>query len=128
MKQIKITLDGKLVKVNTLKVGNTLWIHHQGECFAIEKQDSAQKRRARAGTTAADSGEILAPMPGKISKVLVKKNQSVQSKDVLIVMEAMKMEYTLKAAVTGTVQDVLCQEGQQVALGELLVKLEKASK
>ncbi|MBX9767891.1 MAG: acetyl-CoA carboxylase biotin carboxyl carrier protein subunit [Bdellovibrionales bacterium] len=128
MKQIKITLDGKPIKVDALKVGNTLWIHHDGECFAIEKQDSRQKRRALAGAAAAESGEIHAPMPGKISKVLVKKSQNVQAKEILIVMEAMKMEYTLKAAITGTVQDVLCQEGQQVALGELLVKLEKATK
>jgi 3-methylcrotonyl-CoA carboxylase alpha subunit len=63
-------------------------------------------------------------MPGKIVKVVSEVGTSVKGGDVVIVMEAMKMEYTLKAAADGVVKSVNCLAGDQVALGATLVLLE----
>ena len=64
-------------------------------------------------------------MPGKITKVFVKEGQAVAIGEPLIVMEAMKMEYTLKSDLKTTVEKVLVKVDQQVVLGQLLVQLKE---
>jgi acetyl/propionyl-CoA carboxylase alpha subunit len=67
-------------------------------------------RLKNEGTDGGDKGsnKILAPMSGKIVKLLVAVGDKVDIGQPLIVMEAMKMEHTLKAAVTGTVETIRC--------------------
>jgi biotin carboxyl carrier protein len=100
----------------------TLWVHMDGETFTFE----SPKRQARGkAAAAANKGEITAPMPGKIIKIMVKKDETIAAQQVLIVMEAMKMEYTLKAQLAGRVAEILCEAGQQVTLGQRLARLEE---
>ncbi len=71
---------------------------------------------------AAPAGEPLpAPLAGNILKVLVKPGQSVQDDDVVIIMEAMKMETEVCAHSIGTVQKVHVKEGDTVAVGDSLI-------
>jgi len=58
-----------------------------------------------SGSTAA-KGSLLSPMPGKIVKVLVQLNQKVQKGTPLMIMEAMKMEHTIRAPMNGTVEKI----------------------
>jgi biotin carboxyl carrier protein len=64
---------------------------------------------------------IVAPMPGKIVRVLVTPGQTVEPRQGLVVVEAMKMENELKAARAGTVEEVAVREGQSVDAGALLL-------
>lgn len=74
---------------------------------------------------AAGAGEhsIDAPMPGKIVKVLVKEGQSIKAGDVLLVLEAMKMQNEIPADADGTVKAVNVEAGQNVKVKESLVIL-----
>ncbi|MFG1513882.1 biotin/lipoyl-containing protein, partial [Halobacteriovorax sp. ZH3_bin.1] len=63
------------------------------------------------------------PMPGKILKVHVELGQEVKIGDALIVMEAMKMEHTVKASRDGKIDAILVQEGQTIDGGVDLVEL-----
>lgn len=72
----------------------------------------------------AASGDITAPMPGKVLQVLVKEGESVEEGQPLVVLEAMKMENVIKAAANGTVTVVQAAEGQAVEKGALLVGFE----
>ena len=65
-------------------------------------------------------------MPGKITKVFKQMGDQVKAGDAMIVMEAMKMEYTLKADVDGSIQKIDCQVGDQVALGKILLVITEA--
>jgi propionyl-CoA carboxylase alpha chain len=69
------------------------------------------------------AGECRAQLPGTIAKVLVAMGDAVVDGDPLVVLEAMKMEHTLRAGGAGTVSEVLCAVGQQVDVGDLLVAL-----
>ena len=69
--------------------------------------------------------EYLSPMPGKISKVSIKLGQNIKKGDVLLYLEAMKMEHPIKAAVNGTVEYIVDSIGQQVDQNTLLAKLKK---
>ena len=72
----------------------------------------------------AASGDIAAPMPGKVLQVLVKEGDVVEEGQPLVVLEAMKMENVIKAAANGTVSAVQAVEGQAVEKGALLVGFE----
>ena len=72
----------------------------------------------------AASGDINAPMPGKVLQVLVKEGESVEEGQPLVVLEAMKRENVIKAAANGTVTVVQAAEGQAVEKGALLVRFE----
>ena len=83
---------------------------------------------ARRGHDGAAAGKgpqkILAPMPGKVLKVLVKAGDVVAARQGVVVVEAMKMENELKAARAGTVKEVRAVEGATVEAGSVLVIVE----
>ena len=64
-------------------------------------------------------------MPGKITKILKSEGSTVKAAEVILVMEAMKMEYSLKAEVNCTIEKMKVSTGQQVTLGAVLVKFKK---
>lgn len=122
---MNLDLDGKRHIVEAQIMGTTLWVHHQGETFTIELSEKSRRGKKSAK---ASSGSITSPMPGKVTKLFVSLGQKVKVGDSILVMEAMKMEYTLKSEVAGTVGEINCKTGEQVPLGQLLVliKEEKA--
>ena len=67
------------------------------------------------------AGSLTAPMPGTVVRVGAEKGQQVAAGDVLVVLEAMKMEHAVRATADGTVDDVLVTAGQQVQDGAVLV-------
>jgi acetyl/propionyl-CoA carboxylase alpha subunit len=64
------------------------------------------------------------PMPGQVLRVLAAEGQAVQPGDALIVLEAMKMEQTIRATIAGVVRAVLVKPDQVVAPGQMLVEIE----
>jgi biotin carboxyl carrier protein len=73
------------------------------------------------GATGGGPQQLIAPMPGKIVRVLAKVGASVQPRQPLVVVEAMKMENELRATRSGVVTELLVQEGQSVDAGALLL-------
>ena len=78
---------------------------------------------APAPKPAAGNNAVVAPLPGTVTKVLVKEGQQVGPNDTICLLEAMKMENTISAGTAGTVKKVLVKEGVQVQQGEALVEL-----
>ncbi len=70
-----------------------------------------------------DDGCVLAPMHGNILSVNVTEGQVVEKGDSLLILEAMKMEHKITAAIGGTVANLSAKEGQQVALNKLLLEI-----
>jgi acetyl/propionyl-CoA carboxylase alpha subunit len=87
--------------------------------FALRAEDDAAERGGVAG-------ECRAPLPGSVTKVLVSVGDVVAEGDGLVVLEAMKMEHTLRALGAGTVRAVHGAPGRQVDVGDLLVEMEPA--
>ena len=87
--------------------------------FARRGEDDPDERGGVAG-------ECRAPLPGAVTKVLVAEGDVVAEGDGLVVLEAMKMEHTLRANGAGTVAQVNCAAGQQVDVHDLLVTVEPA--
>lgn len=72
---------------------------------------------------AAGNNAVTAPLPGTVTKILVKVGQAVTPNDTICLLEAMKMENTISAGATGTVKAICVQEGAQVQQGEAIVEL-----
>lgn len=120
MKRIIVEHQGKSLVVFAEKIGDLLWVNVQGETVVIPTNNK-RKRRGHHDDLAAEAGDILAPMPGKVTQILIKEGDLVSKGQTLVVMEAMKMEYNLKAAKEGAVDKIASQIGQQVQLGQTLV-------
>ncbi len=92
---------------------------------AIEAVVNGRRRGGRRDDGHAASGggpqRIVAPMPGKTVRVLVKPGDAVAPRQPLVVIEAMKMENELRAVRAGIVAEVLAREGTSVDAGTLLV-------
>jgi biotin carboxyl carrier protein len=84
------------------------------------------RRSRRGGEVAGAAGEqrIVAPMPGKVLRVLVQPGQDVAARQPLVVVEAMKMENELSSPRAGRVKDVAAVEGQSVEAGRVLIIVE----
>lgn len=122
MKQIQVEIDGQWVTGVVAVDKGTVWAHVDGRTFIVEAPGRT-RRGGKAAGGSANPGEIVAPMPGKIIKVMVQPGAKVGAGDVVVVMEAMKMEYTLKASASGVVESISCVAGEQVTLGKVLAKL-----
>lgn len=120
MGRYRVTHDGKEIDVVAQKLQGKLWFHLNGETFVYEPVN--EKRQSKSGGTS-NPELIEAPMPGKILRVEVKPGDTAKTGQVLIVMEAMKMEYSLAAAIDAEVTEIGCKVGEQVKLGQMLVRL-----
>jgi biotin carboxyl carrier protein len=114
----------------TLAVGaeaGVLNVRVNGAPVAVRVNGTRRLGRKDQGAQAGGSGPlgVLAPMPGKIVRVLVRAGEAVQAGQPLIVIEAMKMENELRAAGAGTVADIQVREGQSVEAGALLAVIHR---
>jgi len=142
-----IVLDGKTLDVNPLLVapytvsillgGQSFEVHvtptlegnlklqsgpHE---FTAEVQDPrAWRGRKQGGPEAAGRQQVLAPMPGKVIRLLVKEGETVEAGQGLAVIEAMKMQNEIRAPKSGKVERLLANEGQTVSAGEVLAWVE----
>lgn len=100
-------------------------VHVAGHNVPVQLRTASAARRGRgAGVDGTGPQRVVAPMPGKIVRVLVKPGDDVKARQGLVVVEAMKMENELKAARAGRVREVSVAEGQSVEAGAALVIVE----
>lgn len=118
--KIKLGLDGLLSQAKAVLQGNDLFL------YTHETQTRLQLVNNLAHASHIDNisgGGLTAPMPGKVINILVKAGDKVEAGDVLLVMEAMKMEHTITADAAGTVEELFFAVGDQVTEGAALIKL-----
>jgi biotin carboxyl carrier protein len=84
----------------------------------------ANRRRGRTAHHVDGEQRILAPMPGRVLRVLVRVGDTVELRQPVVVVEAMKMENELRAPKAGTIKEVAVEAGESVEAGRLLVVIE----
>lgn len=101
----------------------TVTVNDGGDITGIVPLGGAS--RASAGVSAGVEGAVPvnAPLAGNIFKVMVGPGQDVSEGDVILLLEAMKMETEIKAPTTGTVGSVNVKQGDVVAVGDILITI-----
>ena len=119
VRKFKIKIDGKIFEAEVEELT-------EGEAAAVENKRETQKPAAISATPSkpAFSGSektVTSPMPGKIIAVKCTQGQTVKRGDILLVLEAMKMEQEIKAKVDGVVVEIKVTAGKAVQKDEELI-------
>ena len=116
MKNYTITVNGNVYDV-TVEEGT-------GSSAPAAKTAAPKAAPKAAPAGAQGAVKVNAPMPGKILKVNAAAGAAVKKGDVLVVLEAMKMETTVVSTVNGKVDKIYVKEGEQVNQEDLLISFE----
>jgi biotin carboxyl carrier protein len=119
---VSLLLDGRSYSLEFEQRGERTGVLVRGSVFDVELLDERRLRTRTAGTRLSDTGPqiVVAPMPGKIVRLLVKPGDAVAEGQGLLVVEAMKMENELRAVRAGRVLEVSVVEGTAVEAGARL--------
>jgi len=112
---------GKNYKFYVHKDKEGLWIHYQGQTFFWTNQKDIKTKKKQ---TVNKKGLIVSPLPGKIQKIFVKKGDKLKKGQNLLILSAMKIEYSFKAEQEGYVKNIFCHLEQTVDLGKKLIEVE----
>ena len=118
----QLRLGGRLVKARVRRLDEQAYVVIDGARFAAGIDDPL----IRDASVEAGAGVLVAPMPGLVQAVLAEAGDNVEAGAALVVMEAMKMEHTLRAPFDGVVGEVLASVGAQVESGVVLLRMEEA--
>jgi biotin carboxyl carrier protein len=105
----------------------TFGIRINGARYTVKIADHYDRLIRQLGLSVGGSkaaNTIKAPMPGLVLNILVEPGQNVQKGDVLLILEAMKMENVLKAAGDGQIKNIAVKKGTAVEKGQLLIEME----
>ncbi|MBS1813190.1 MAG: biotin/lipoyl-binding protein, partial [Acidobacteria bacterium] len=117
-RHLRLVIDGVQRTFRLTDVGNQLYIHSSLGSRTITRLPRHPDVQATA-----EQGSMASPMPGLVAKILVSIGQSVKVGDPLLILEAMKMEQTMRAAVDGIVETIRVREGEVVGPGATLITL-----
>jgi len=125
---ISILIHGKSYAVRVAPSpsaeGNGYDVQVDGVTYPITVNDPRRWSRGSMGATREGPQQIMAPMPGKVARVLVAEGERVEAGQGLLVVEAMKMQNEIKASASGTVKKLFVVAGQPVSAGEKILVIE----
>jgi 3-methylcrotonyl-CoA carboxylase alpha subunit len=119
---LAVDLGGRRTSATIVRRGADITVFHQGGSHRLTLIEPL----AGAEDAEAPGGKLIAPMPGRIIAVLAEAGADVTKGQALIVMEAMKMEHTIKAPAEGRIAKVRYAVGDQVEDGAELIVFEEA--
>lgn len=118
--RLDLVIDGRPVVAYVSSDGQRRWVTVDGRTFLLTRTSATAHR-----TSAHDgSSELSAPMPGQVRTVNVNPGDAVTKGQVLIVLEAMKMEIRLQAPYDATVSSIDARVGQTVEREQILIRLQ----
>ena len=122
--RLALTLDGIRVEFVVAQSGDQIWL--AGELGTVMFEE-VREAPARPDDEHCGDADIVSPMPGSVVAVGVEDGATVAAGDVVVAVEAMKMEHSLRSPVGGAVQ-LLVALGDQVKVGQLLARITTAAK
>jgi 3-methylcrotonyl-CoA carboxylase alpha subunit len=121
--ELHAAIGARRLRAEVVRDGNDLDVFYSGRHWRVSCED--RDRPGSRNDTA--SGLLVAPMPGRVISVLVERDASVEKGQALIVIEAMKMEHTIRAPMDGRVTAVFFAEGDLVEEGVELLTIDSAA-
>lgn len=117
---LKFRMEGEIREASYYQGKNYLDLHLPEGNFRIALSDGKKSKNKTQ-----HEGGLQAPMPGKVVKVLVKENQKVSKGELLLILEAMKMEHKIIAPHNGILKKIFFQEGERVSQDDALAEIQE---
>jgi biotin carboxyl carrier protein len=142
---LKATVNGREYELQIRRLGSGAfwfgWSGRSADAVVTPKNDGYEvsinghhmqveflesSKRAHRQSRASDSGivDVRAPMPGKVVRVLAGESESVRAQQGILVIEAMKMQNEIRSPKAGRIVELTVAEGDAVALGQLIARVE----
>ena len=128
--RVSILLESKNYNVELLEFdqeGKSMTLLLNGKSVEVALHDEVDQMVHALGmevNVESVTGDIMAPMPGKVLDIKVTVGEEVHEGDPILVLEAMKMENILKATGSGIIKEVVIESGQTVEKSQLLIIIE----
>ncbi|MGP1544518.1 MAG: biotin/lipoyl-containing protein [Candidatus Fimenecus sp.] len=125
----QVTLNGKIYEVDVDKTNNAI-ITNMSDTIAspvttISSNSQTTNQPNKTSSVTTGTGEsVKAPMPGSILKINIKKGDSVKAGDVIMILEAMKMENEIVATRDGTITSITVSKGAAVDTDDILAYID----
>lgn len=122
---LSILIGGKAYEIKRERTANDLHFWVGGARYAAELRDP-RSLRSRQGAAGDEQGpkKLIAPMAGKVVRVLLQENSPVEAGQGVLVVEAMKMQNEIKSPKKGVLQKIVATEGTAVNTGDVLAIVE----
>ena len=124
----KINVDGEDFEVSMEKEGDFWKVKVEGKTFSIKvdgsKGGSLSPRKKKGARKAKRSGVVSSSIPGKIISISVSQDEFVSEGDVIMILEAMKMQNEIQAPISGKITELNCEPGDSIEANSPLMVIE----
>jgi len=117
---LKVKLGDTVIKCAISEGDENKFIFIDGDVYKVKRVELTGRR-----VTERKEGDLNSPISGTVVKVNIHEGDHVKKDDVLLVIEAMKMEYLIRAPYDGVIKKIHFKEKEQVEIGQLTVEIEK---
>jgi len=118
--QLKIALGDRVIKCVISEGQDKKFVFLDGNVFDVKRVELTGRKQSQK-----KEEDLNSPISGTVVQIPVKPSQKVKKDDVIMVIEAMKMEYLIRAPYDGTVKKIHFKEKEQIEIGQLTAELEK---
>ena len=119
--QLKIKIGDRIIKSVITEGEKEKFVFVDGDVFKVKPVELTGRKK----TDKKEEGDLSSPISGKVVTIKVKNGDSIKKGDVLMVIEAMKMEYLIRAPFDGKVQKINFKEKDQIEIGQNTLELIK---
>ena len=115
---LRLSFDGRQINFRLTEAGDRLYLHSSSGSRTITRLPRHPEIQS-----ATEHGAMTSTMPGQVAKIFVTVGQQVKAGDPLLILEAMKMEQTMRAAIDGLIETIHVKEGAVVGPGARLISI-----
>ncbi len=116
-----IVIAGRSFEARIAQFGSDLRISVGSDEYAVRVRDPRKWERNRSGSSSSEGRQnVVAPMPGRVVRVLARAGDAVEAGQGIVVVEAMKMQNEVRSPKAGTVERLLVKEGQAMNAGDTI--------
>lgn len=121
--QLKIKLGGRAIKCIISEGEDNKFVFLDGDIFKVKRIELTGRKKTKK-----KEGDLNSPISGTIVEVKAKEGSKVKKDDVIMIIEAMKMEYLIRSPYDGTVKKIHFKKKGQIEIGQITAEIEKGEK
>jgi biotin carboxyl carrier protein len=121
--QLKIKLGNRVIKCVISEGEDNKFVFLDGDIFKVKRIELTGRKKTKK-----KEGDLNSPISGTIVEVKAKEGSKIKKDEVIMIIEAMKMEYLIRSPYDGTVKKVHFKKKDQIEIGQITAEIEKGEK